>query len=205
MQAGAKGASRLQGEFATANVELAALTAPNRTLTGQLDAHTTLRSEYREAASLADALQSETRFTVRNAVVHGIDLAAAVKSVGLNRGGETHLDTLNGNVVTHGRSVQLNNLVAASGVLSAKGNVAVAPNRALSGRVTVDLAAGVVGGAIGVPLVVGGTLDAPSVALSRAALLGAAVGTLAAPGVGTAAGATAGDQIGERLRGLFGK
>jgi hypothetical protein len=126
-----------------------------------------------------------------------------VKSVGLNRGGETRLDTLAGNVATHGRAVQITSLVASSGLLSAGGNVAIAPNRSLSGRVTVDVASA--GGAIGVPLAVGGTLDAPSVTLTRGALLGAAVGTMLAPGVGTGAGAKLGDRLGESMRGLFGK
>ena len=195
----------LQGEFDTANVEVGALTAPGRTLTGRLDAHTSLRAALRESQALADTLHTQTRFTVRNAVVHGLDLAQAVKTVGLSRGGETRLDTLAGNVTTQGRSVQLSNLVATSGLLSATGNVAMAPNRNLSGRITVNLAAKAAGGAIGVPLEVAGTLDSPSVNLSRGALVGAAIGTLMAPGVGTGAGAKLGDTLGEGLRGLFGK
>ncbi len=202
---GTKGSSVLQGQFDTANVEVAALTAPSETLTGRLEAHTTLRSEFREPGAIADALQSQTRFTVRNAVVHGIDLAQAVKTVGMNRSGETRLDTLAGNVTTQGRAVQLNNLVATSGTLSANGAVAMAPSRELSGRVIVSLTSGAVGGALDVPLVVGGTLDSPSVTLSRGAIAGAAIGTLLAPGIGTGAGASVGDRLGEGLRGLFGQ
>jgi uncharacterized protein involved in outer membrane biogenesis len=202
---GAKGGHSVQGQFDTANVEVAALTAPSRTLTGRLEAHTTLNADFRELGALADAMQSQTRFTVHNAVVHGIDLAQAVKSVGLNRGGETKLDTLAGNVTTRGRAVQLSNLVATSGALSANGNIAMAPDKTLSGRVTVDLASAAAGGAIGVPLAVGGTLDSPSVTLTRGALLGAAIGTAVAPGVGTGAGAKLGDRLGEGLKGLFGK
>ncbi|NPC55229.1 AsmA family protein [Caenimonas soli] len=205
LQPGTKGASVLQGQFDTANVEVSALTAPSKTLTGRLEAQTNLRSEFREPGAIADALQSQTRFTVRNAVVHGIDLAQAVKTVGMNRSGETRLDTLAGNVVTQGRSVQLNNLVATSGSLSANGNVAMAPSRDLSGRVTVTLTSAAAGGKLGVPLVVGGTLDSPSVTLSQGALVGAAIGTVLAPGVGTGAGAGVGDKVGEKLRGLFGK
>ena len=95
--------------------------------------------------------------------------------------------------------------VATSGLLSASGNVAMAPSRSLSGRITVDLASSAAGGAIGVPLAVGGSLDAPSVTLTQGALLGAAIGTAIAPGVGTGAGAKLGDRLGEGLRGLFGK
>ena len=201
---GAK-SSLLQGQLETSNVEVGALTAPSRTLTGRLEAHTTLRSEFREPGGIADALTTQTRFTVHNAVVHGIDLAKAVKSVGLNRGGETKLDTLAGNVATQGHAIQLSNLVATSGALSANGNVAMAPNHSLSGRVTVDLASAAAGGTIGVPLAVGGTLEDPSVTLTRGALVGAAIGTVIAPGVGTGAGAKLGDNVGNRLRGLFGK
>jgi uncharacterized protein involved in outer membrane biogenesis len=202
---GAKGGSQMQGVFDTAGVEVSAFTMPSRTLTGRLEAHTTLQSNFREPGAIMDSMQSQTKFTVHNAVVHGIDLAKAVKSVGLNRGGETQLDTLAGNVTTNGRAVNVTNLVATSGALSANGNVAMAPDKSLSGRVTVDLASAAAGGAIGVPLAVGGTLDSPSVTLTKGALVGAAIGTMVAPGAGTGAGAKLGDKLGEGLKGLFGK
>jgi uncharacterized protein involved in outer membrane biogenesis len=201
----AKGVSVLQGQLDTANVEVSALTAPSRTLTGKLEARTTLRGEARDLGALAEAMRSETKFTVRNAVVHGIDLAKAVKTVGMNRGGETHLDTLAGTVNTQGKAVKLNNLVATSGALSANGAVAMAPDKRLSGTVQVTLASAAAGGALGVPLIVGGTMDEPSVTLSKGALLGAALGTAVAPGLGTGAGASLGGKIGEGLKGLFGK
>ncbi|HET8744834.1 MAG TPA: AsmA family protein [Ramlibacter sp.] len=197
----AAGTQLLQGQFNTEGVEVSALTAPSKVLTGKLQAQTSIRSEFRELGQLGDAMSTQTRFTVRDALVDGIDLQKAVQTVGLSRGGSTRLDTLAGQVTTHGKSVQLSNLVATSGALSATGNVAIAPSKALSGRVNVDVAS--TKGAIGVPLVVGGTVDDPSVMLTRGALVGAAVGTLIAPGAGTAAGATAGDKIGETLRGLF--
>jgi uncharacterized protein involved in outer membrane biogenesis len=198
------GGWRLQGQLATAGVEIAALTAPSRTLTGKLEAQTTLRAQFSAPGQLADALRTETRFTVRGAVVQGIDLAQAVRTVGLSRGGMTRLDALAGNVATQGRAVQLTQLVASSGLLAATGQVAIAPDKRLSGRINVDLS-GAAGGALGVPLVVGGTVDAPSVTLSRGALLGAAIGTAVAPGVGTGAGAKLGDRLGQGLKGLFGK
>lgn len=197
-----RGAPRLAGSFDTAGVEVSALTVPSRTLSGRLDAHTELRAGL---AGLPDSLGTDTRFTVRSAVVHGIDLAQAVRTVGLNRGGETRLDTLAGRLVTRGKALQLDNLVASSGALSASGTVAATAARQLSGHVTVSLANASAGGALGVPLVVGGTLDAPSVTLSRGALVGAAIGTAIAPGLGTGAGASVGDKLGGALKGLFGK
>jgi uncharacterized protein involved in outer membrane biogenesis len=193
----AAGVQVLQGQLTTENVEVAALTAPSKPLTGKLHAQTSLRAEFRDIGQLADVLATQTRFTVRNAVVQGIDLKKAVETVGLSRGGSTRLDALAGQVSTQGKAVQLTNLVATSGALAANGNVSIAPNKSLSGRVHVDVARG----ALGVPLTVGGTLDDPSVTLTRGAVAGAAVGTLLAPG----AGAAPGEHLGAKLRGLFGR
>jgi uncharacterized protein involved in outer membrane biogenesis len=202
----------LKGQLETRDVEMAALLATASgvsPLSGRLEASTTLFAKAVNLAALADAVQTQSKFTVQDAVVRGIDLAKAVQTVGLNRGGETRLDTLAGQVNTQGRAAQLVNLVASSGVLSATGNVNVSPNKALSGRVNVNLAAGALGKsmsqAVGVPLVVGGTLDAPEVTLTRAALIGAAIGTAIMPGVGTGAGASMGDKVENSFKKLFGK
>lgn len=197
----------LKGTLRTAGVEVSALTAPSKTLSGRLQADTTLAARFPPRASADDlirALRTDTRFTVTDAVLHGVDLAKAVGTVGLSRGGETALDTLSGQVATRGKAIQLTDLQAKSGVLAATGEVAVSPARVLSGRLRVDMTRGATGGVTGVPLVVGGTLDEPQVALSRSALLGAAIGTAVLPGVGTGAGANIGDRIGEGLKGLFG-
>jgi hypothetical protein len=200
----------LQGKLQTKDVEVSALTAPSNSLTGKLEAGTTLSSRAATTGALVDALQTQTTFTVRNAVLNGLDLAKAVRTIGLSRGGQTQLDTLAGQVSTQGKSAQLTNLVASSGVLSATGNVAISPAKVLSGRVSVNVAGdsklgNAIGGAVGVPLTVGGTLDKPEVTLSRSALLGAAIGTALLPGVGTGAGANLGDRVGEGFRSLFGK
>lgn len=202
LRPGKSGAQVLSGQLATSNVEVSALTAPSKPLSGKLDAQTTLRSEFREIGQLADVLSTQTRFTVRDALVQGIDLQKAVETVGLSRGGSTRLETLAGNVNTQGKVVHLTNLVATSGKLAANGDVTMAANKNLSGRINVDMASSK--GTLGVPLVVGGTVDDPSVMLTRSAMVGAAVGTLLMPGAGTAAGATTGEKIGESLRGLFG-
>ena len=197
-----------EGALETRGVEVSALTAPSRPLTGRLEASTTLSARISPragAAAITDALRTQTRFTVHGAVLQGLDLARAVVSVGLSRGGLTELDTLAGQVNTRGQTIALSNLEARSGVLSATGEVTVAPSRELSGRLRVDMTRGAGGGVVSVPLGVGGTLDEPSVMLSRSALLGAAIGTAIMPGVGTGAGANLGDRIGEGLQDLFGK
>ena len=205
LQPAGAAATSLQGSYTIANVEVSALTAPSRTLTGRLDATGTLQAPLQDLARLRETLVTQTRFTVRNAVVHGIDLREAVRTVGLNRGGSTPLDTLAGKLATQGSAMQLTQLVASAGQLSATGNVSMAANKALGGTLDVSMAAAATGNAINVPLQVGGTLDAPSVTLSRGALIGAAIGTVVIPGVGTAPGAHIGDRLGKALDKLFGK
>lgn len=198
----------VSGNFETRDVELSALTAPAKPLSGLLEASTSLNARAATTAALVEALHTQTSFTVRNATLNGIDLEKAVKTVGMNRDGQTRLQTLVGQVTTHGKAVQLSNLVASSGALGASGDVAVSPLRALSGRVVVTLSGDsklgtALGGSVGVPFNVAGTLEAPDVTLSRAALLGAALGPALAPGSG--GGTKLGDKLSEVLRGLFGK
>ena len=158
LQALRGGGWRLNGDLTTDRVNVAALTAPSRALTGKLNARTSLQAEFKDPGALLDVLRTQTRFTVRQAVLHGIDLAQAARTLGISRSGETVFDTLAGQVATQGKTVQLSNLVANSGSLAATGQVLLAGDRSLNGKVNVTMA----GGAIGVPLHVGGTLDAPS-------------------------------------------
>lgn len=201
-----KGGFSLKGQLDTQGVDVARFGgARGGPLSGRLEANTTLTARAADVAGLVQGLQTQSKFTVKGAVLHGLDLAKAVTTVGLSRGGETRLDVLAGQVTTRGRAVQITNLVASSGVLSATGNVAMTPNRALSGRIQVALGESALAGAVGVPLQVGGTLDAPEVSLSRAALIGAAIGTAMMPGAGTSAGASLGDRVGDKFKHLFGK
>ena len=188
------------GQLSTREVEVSRLTAPAPTeaaraaqpLSGRLEATTTLSARARQTSELADALQTQSKFTVRDAVLQGVDLVKAVKTAGVSRGGRTTLDTLSGQVTTRGSAIELQNLAASSGALGATGQVSVSPAGRLGGRVTVELA-----GAVGVPLAVGGTLDDPEVQLTTGARIGAALGTVLMPGLGTGAGASVGGKLGE--------
>lgn len=197
-----------KGQLQTRDVELSALTAPQVTgkaqaaqpLSGRLEASTTFSARARSPSAALEVLQTQSSFTVQKAVLRGIDLEKAVKSVGISRGGNTPFDTLSGQVQTRGKLIELNHLAASSGALSATGQVNVDANRALSGRVRVDI-----GGAVGVPLVVAGTVEAPEVNLTAGAKIGAALGTLLMPGVGTGAGAAVGGKVSENFDKLFSK
>ena len=87
------------------------------------------------------------------------------------------------------------NLKGRSGVLTASGSATMI-NRRIDGELAVDL----VDGLVGVPLKVGGTIDAPELSLTGGALTGAAIGSAVLPGVGTAVGA----RIGQRIENLLG-
>jgi uncharacterized protein involved in outer membrane biogenesis len=192
----------LNGELQTRQLEVGRLTTP-AVLSGVLEADTTLSARAPAWGDVAGVLQSQSRFTVRHAVVHGLDLEKAVRTVGLSRGGQTSLDVLAGQLASHGMALHFSQLVASSGVLSASGQVWVSPSAALSGEVQVVLGASTLGKAVGVPLELGGMLTDPQVSLTRGALLGAAIGTVVMPGVGTGAGASLGDRVGTEINKLF--
>ncbi len=224
-----KGAVQLRGELTASNISTAALPGLRARMSGRLQSTTTLDAQAAQLAGLGAALQTRTQFNVSGAVIKGIDLAKAVTTLGLSRGGETALSQLSGHVSTRGTGaamqITLSDLQAASSILKASGavNVGAAASeggaRPLNGKVSVDLTAGnskvgqgvnkVMGQLVGIPLEIGGTTAAPTVAPTRGAMIGGAIGSVMTPGIGTAAGAKMGDKVGETLSGLkerlFGK
>lgn len=194
----------LTGEFQTRGLEVGRLTQPT-VLSGVLEADTILSARASTWGDMTGQLKSQSRFTVRQAVVHGLDLEKAVRTVGLSRGGQTALDVLTGQLQTYGTDLHFNQLVASSGALSATGQARVSPNAALSGQVQVVVGPAALGKAVGVPMELGGTLSDPHVSLTRSALLGAALGTVVMPGVGTGAGASLGDRLGTEINKMFGR
>ncbi len=168
-------------------------------VSGRASGHTDLIAEGDDPAAALRALHTRTSFTVARAKLLTFDLEAAIRSAGSDKGGTTQLDSLTGVVRTEadpgGTIVRYGDLKATSGVLTATGD-AVVQNQRVSGHVAVDL----VDGIVGVPLEFGGTVKDPTLSLPPAALAGAAVGTVVAPGVGTMLGA----RIGETVRRIFG-
>jgi hypothetical protein len=222
------GSVQLRGELVTSGMSLAALPGIGAQLGGSLQATTTVQAQAPRWAQLGSALQTRTQFDVSAAVVKGVDLAKAVTTLGLSRGGETALQQLSGSLTTRGSGapmqLSLTELQAKSKLLSASGAVNVgaaaragAP-RPLSGRVSVDLTAGdsVVAGAgtamgalVGIPLEISGTTANPQVQPTRGAMIGGAIGSVMAPVIGTGAGAKLGDKaattLGNLKEKLFGK
>jgi len=166
---------------------------------GKVSGQSKLVAEAGEVGALMRSLRTRTTFSVQPATLTRLDLAKAVSTAGISRGGTTPLDELTGVLDTQGTDegvvMRYTGLRARSGVLTASGSLRLF-NRKLDGEIAVDL----VDGVVGMPLKIGGTMSDPEVSLTGSALAGAAVGTALLPGVGTALGARAGQQL-EKLFG----
>ena len=201
--AGGKGV-RLNGAFDANQLdvaELAALAASKAGISGRLNARPAISATAGSFAGLVDVLRVETPFQVTNGVFRGVDIRkAATHLLTKDSSGETRFYQLSGHLVMAAGTKRFTNLKVASGALAADGNVTVTANRSLSGRVNVQLKAGVVTAA-SIPLNVGGTLDAPVLFPTAAAIAGAAAGAA----VLGPAGASVGAKVGEWVEGIFGR
>ena len=198
----ANGKLRASAELEPRDVDLEALvrTFDRRTsVAGKIFGQSTLVAEADEPGALLRSLHTRTTFSIKPAALTKLDLAKAVSTAGISRGGRTPLDELTGTLDTQGTDdgtvLTYSNLKARSGVLTASGSLRLF-NRKMDGEVAVDL----VDGVVGVPLKIGGTVGDPEVSLTGGALTGAAIGSAVLPGVGTAIGARVGQQV-ERMFG----
>lgn len=193
----------IKGNLDLQQIEVAqpvAILSPNTRVSGRLDAKPVFSAQAASADQLDDALKLDSPFAVHDGVLHGFDIAAAAASLGKQaKGGETRFDRLSGKLAVEHRSYRFSDLNIASGVLAARGNVAISPSKALSGQLKANATA--FGKSVSIPLAVSGTLDSPMLLPNASALAGALAGTAVLPGVGTAAGA----KVGEALNGLPGK
>ncbi|MGF6350164.1 hypothetical protein [Variovorax sp. W2I14] len=201
----AGGKLRLSAELDPRQVDIEGLVQAfgrRTSVAGKVNGHSTLVAEADEANELGALIRSmhtRTTFSVRPATLTKVDIAKAVTTAGISRGGTTPLDELTGTLDTQGTEngivMRYTNLKARSGVLTASGNLQLF-NRKMEGDLAVDL----VDGVVGVPLKIGGSVSDPEVSLTGGALAGAAVGSAVLPGVGTAIGARVGQQV-EKLFG----
>lgn len=195
---------QLQGDYTVSDVELRDLVplfSPKTRVSGRLTARPVFSASAASAGSIADALKLNTPFNVRDGVLQGIDIQkAAANLIQKDSSGETRFDTLSGNFAMDRGTQRITHLKVVSGALAADGNVSIAPNKNLSGRINAQVKAGTITAAT-VPLNVSGTLDSPLLLPTGASMAGAAVGTvILGPGVGTSVGA----KVGTWVESLFG-
>ncbi len=196
---------RLKGNLDVRRVELqqvATLLSPSTHVSGKLDARPVFSASAASANQLMHALRLESPFAVHNGTLHGVDIEKAATNL-IKRGtagGETRFDQLSGHLLMERGSYRFTQLRIASGALAADGAVSISAKKALSGRINAQVKA--VGTSVGVPLDVGGTVDAPILYPTGGTIAGAVAGTaILGPGVGTSVGA----KVGAWVEGLFGK
>ena len=161
-------------------------------LSGRLKTELGFSAKARTAEQLQNALALDGPFEVVGGAYHGYDLSK-VGIRQLEAGGSTSFDELKGVVQVRGREIKVTELCARSPSLVAGGNVTVSAEKKLSGKLDVSVAK--TGGFVGIPVALGGTTAEPSFSPTKGYVIGAAIGTVLLPGIGTSLGASAGSRL----------
>ncbi len=189
---------RIIGKAQLGGLELvplqAALGKPAR-LSGQLSARVTYSALASSAGQLGNALVLNAPFEVAGGAWQGVDLShvAELPLGTLSKGGTTRFERMKGDLALRGKDIQVNEVCVRSPSLVAAGKVMIAPDQALSGKLDVSVAK--TGGFVGVPVAVSGTTADPSLSLTKAGVIGALIGTVLLPGIGTSLGLSAGSSF----------
>ena len=137
------------------------------------------------------------RNCVRATVLHAFNLFAVRRALHLaaerRSDDATTFEELKGRLELRGERVRLNPLCIRSPKIVAGGNVDIAPDRTLSGKLHIAVAQ--TGGIVGVPVALSGTTEEPAMRPSKGYLISAAIGTVLLPGIGTSIGAALGGQM----------
>jgi uncharacterized protein involved in outer membrane biogenesis len=188
----------VSGKAELAGVELvplqSALGKPAR-LSGRLSASVGYSAQARTAAQLGNALVLDAPFEVAGGEWHGVDLSrvAELPLGKLSAGGTTKFERMKADLALRGKHIQLNKICVRSPSLTAAGSVAIAPDQTLSGKLDVSVAK--TKGFVGAPVAVSGTTADPSLSLTKAGVIGAVIGTVLLPGIGTSLGLSAGGRL----------
>lgn len=163
-------------------------------LSGRLKADAAFSTRAKAASQLREALVLDGPFEVVGGAYQGVDLSKAGDITGQPAVGDaTSFEELRGRLQLRGKQVKLSGLCVRSPKVVAGGNVEIAPDQTLSGKLDVSVAK--TGGFVGVPVSLGGTTDDPSVTPSKGYLIGAVIGTVLLPGLGTTIGSSLGSRI----------
>lgn len=175
------------------------------TLTGSLDSEIHFSAKAKEVGKLIEGIQASGPFAIKKGILHGVDLLklASVLITKSDGNGNTEFETLQGKLRVKGKQYQLNELIIESGLIHADGHVSIHQS-ALDGLLKVEVKKSA--SLVGVPLAISGTLQEPSISITKSAMAGAALGTaVLGPGVGTSVGINVGDKLNQLKEGLFGK
>jgi hypothetical protein len=142
----------------------------------------------------SDGLVLDAPFEVHGGAYQGVDLSRAGETAEQQpQGGTTTFEQLTGILEIRGKELRLNRLCMRSPGRVAGGSVQIGPGQTLSGKLDVSMAK--TGGFVGVPMSLGGTTSEPSLTPSKGYVIGAVIGTMLLPGIGTTLGASAGSRL----------
>jgi hypothetical protein len=163
-------------------------------LSGRLKGDATFSSRAKTPALLASVLALDGPFELEGGAYQGVDLAKAADITGKPAAGDaTTFEELRGLLQLRGKQVRISALCVRSPKVVAGGNVEIAPDQRLSGKLDISVAK--TGGFVGVPVSLGGTTSEPSVTPTKGYVIGAVIGTVLLPGIGTSIGSSIGSRI----------
>ena len=188
---------QIAGKASLAGVDLVpvqrALGKPPK-LSGRLKTQASFSARARKPEQLADALVLDGPFEIVGGAYQGVDLSKAADLTGKSAAGDaTPFEEFRGKLQARGKRVHIESLCVRSPKLVAGGTVDIAPDQTLSGKLDVSLAK--TGGVVGVPVALSGTTSEPAIRPTKGYMIGAAIGTLLLPGIGTGIGASAGGAV----------
>jgi hypothetical protein len=166
-------------------------------LSGRLKADAAFSTRAKTPAELVDALVIDGPFEVLGGVYQGVDLSRAGELAPEHGADQaTKFEELKGRLELRGEHVRLGGLCVRSPTVVAGGDVEIAPDKSVSGKLDISVAQ--TGGFLGVPVTLSGTTDEVSMRPTKGYLIGAAIGTALLPGIGTSIGSALGGRIAGR-------
>jgi uncharacterized protein involved in outer membrane biogenesis len=201
LKLGWQGGWSVGGDIAVEQVKLqplASIVADNRGISGRISGKPGFSMRAKRAGDLFASLELASDFVIEEGTLHKVDLVAAARNplAAKPKDGETRFDELSGHVEIDAQGYHFSGIKVASGLLRATGQVSVARDRTLDGRIDAELRG--TASLLTVPLQVSGTVQDPSVAPTKTAMAGAVAGSVLLPGIGTAIGLKA-SQLTDRL------
>jgi uncharacterized protein involved in outer membrane biogenesis len=163
-------------------------------LTGRVNADIVFSAHAKTAGLLLDSAAYDGPFEIVDGAYNGVDLSKAGDLTANRAAGDATLfKELKGQLQVQGGNVRISALCARSPNMVAGGYVQIAEDQKLSGKLSVSVAS--TGGFFGVPVTLSGTAADPSVSPTAGYTLGAVLGTLILPGIGTGLGASAANAL----------
>lgn len=203
LKTAANGVMHLSGQLTPQDIEVeSAVSTFNRRspVAGKASGQTLLSANGDTAGDLVRSLHTRTAFSVNPAAVLRFDLDKALRTLGKERDGQTHLQILTGQLDTQntdqGMRATYTALKARAGQYSANGEATVY-RRQIAASGVLYLAEG----AVGMPFTVSGPVSQPKASTPPGAFAGAAIGTAVLPGIGTVIGARIGGTLGKLFKG----